>query len=87
MARRKTEAYDRGMKTVLICGTHQPPNELRDIVERGSTEFIQVSSANDAPRDVDRIVEWNGRELVFEDRRLRWPEDEDEVRLLFQTGG
>jgi hypothetical protein len=84
----KTAApYDVGMKTVLICGRHQPPEELRHIVERGSTEFIQVSSANDAPRDVDRIVEWNGRELVFEDRRLRWPEDEDEVRLLFQTGG
>jgi hypothetical protein len=75
------------MKTVLICGRHEPPNELRDIIERGSTEFLEVKSPGDAPRDADRIAAWTGRELVFEDRRLRWPEDEDEVRLLFQTGG
>jgi hypothetical protein len=76
------------MKTLLIRGTHEPPGELRDIVVRGSTEVAEVARADDAPaRDVDRVVEWTGRELVVDDRRLRWPEDEDELRLLFQTGG
>ena len=76
------------MKTLLIRGTHEPPGELREIVKGGSTELAEVARADEAAmRDVDRIVEWNGRELVMEDRRLRWPEDEDELRLLFQTGG
>jgi len=75
------------MKIVLIRGRHQPPQKLRDIVERGSTELTEVESSARAPADADRIVEWNGRELLFEDRRLRWPEDEDEIRMLFDTGG
>lgn len=75
------------MKTLLIRGTHEPPGELRQIVESGSTEVAEVARAEEAPRDADRIVEWNGRELVMDDRRLRWPEDEDELRLLFQTTG
>ena len=76
------------MKTLLIRGTHEPPGELREIVEGGSTELTEVARADEAAaRDADRVVEWNGRELVLEDRRLRWPEDEDELRLLFQTGG
>jgi hypothetical protein len=76
------------MKTLLIRGAHEPPHALRDIIEGGSTEVAEVARADQtASRDADRIVEWNGRELVFEDRRLRWPEDEDELRLLFQTGG
>jgi hypothetical protein len=76
------------MKTLLVRGTHEPPGGLREIVEGGSTEFVEVVRAEDAmTRDADRVIEWNGRELVFEDRRLRWPEDEDELRLLFQTGG
>ena len=76
------------MKTLLVRGTHEPPGELRDIVAGGSTEVAEVARADDVTTgDVDRIVEWNGRELVVEDRRLRWPEDEDELRMLFQTGG
>ena len=76
------------MKTVLIRGTHEPPGELRDIVRGGSTEVAEVARADEARlREADRVVEWNGRELVIEDRRLKWPEDEDELRLLFQTGG
>jgi hypothetical protein len=76
------------MKTLLIRGSHPPPPEVREIVEGGSTEVAEVARADDASaHDADRVVEWNGRELLFEDRRLRWPEDEDELRLLFQTGG
>lgn len=76
------------MKTLLICGTHEPPGELRQIVESGSTEVAEAARPEQAAmRDADRVVEWNGRELVVENRRLRWPEDEDELRLLFQTGG
>jgi hypothetical protein len=76
------------MKTVLIRGTHEPPAGLRDILDGGSTELSEVARAEEARgQDADRIVEWNGRELVFEDRRLRWPEDEDELRMLFETGG
>jgi len=76
------------MKTVLIRGTHEPPPGLRAILDGGSTEVAEVSRAEDARiQEADRIVEWNGRELVFENRRLRWPEDEDELRMLFETGG
>ena len=76
------------MKTLLIRGAHEPPQELRDIVNGGSTEVAEVARADEARgQNADRVVEWNGRELVFEDRRLRWPEDEDELRMLFETGG
>lgn len=76
------------MRTLLIRGTHEPPTDLRELVEGGSTEVIEVAHADDAVRlHADRIVEWDGRELLFENRRLRWPEDEDELRMLFQTGG
>jgi hypothetical protein len=76
------------MKTVLIRAGAPPPPELREIVEGGSTEVAEVGRREDArAQDADRLVEWNGRELLVEDRRLRWPEDEDELRMLFQTGG
>jgi hypothetical protein len=76
------------MKTLLVRGSHEVPAELRQIVEGGSTELTEVRRSDDAlGREVDRVVEWNGRELVLEERRLRWPDDEDELRMLFQTGG
>jgi hypothetical protein len=76
------------MKILLIRGASAPPPELRRIVEGGSTELAEVGRAEAAHRhDADRIVEWTGRELVVDSRRLRWPEDEDELRMLFQTGG
>ncbi len=78
----------RTMRTLLIRGAHEPPVDLREIVEAGSTEVAEVAQAEEAlRRDADRVVEWNGHELLFENRRLRWPEDEDELRMLFQTGG
>ena len=76
------------MRTLLIRGSHQPPADLRALVEDGSTEVVEVAAADEtACRNADRVVEWNGRELLFENRRLRWPEDVDELRMLFQTGG
>jgi hypothetical protein len=76
------------MKTLLIRGTHEPPAELRRIVSAGSTEVAEVARFEDASgADIDRVVEWNGRDVRFDDRCLRWPEDEDELRMLFETGG
>lgn len=76
------------MKTLLIRGSYEPPQEVREIVERGSTEVAEVAGAGDEiRRDADRVVEWNGHEVLFENRRLRWPDDEDELRMLFDTGG
>ncbi len=76
------------MKTLLIRGADAPPPELRRIVEAGSTEVAEVASRDEArDRPADRLVEWTGREIVIESRRLQWPEDEDEIRMLFQTGG
>ena len=76
------------MKTLLIRGEHEPPQELREIVAGGSTEVAEVAHAGQARGlEPDRVVEWDGHELVYEDRRLRWPEDEDELRMLFETGG
>jgi hypothetical protein len=73
------------MRTVLIRGGDEPPSELRHIVETGSTEVLEVADDDGrATRDADRIVIWNGHDVIVEDRRLRWPEDEDELRLLFQ---
>src|SRR5918993_891362 len=72
------------MRTLLIRGSHEPPDGLRRIVEGGSTEVAEVARREDARGHVDRIVEWNGREVLLEDRRLRWPEDEDELRMLFE---
>ena len=76
------------MKTLLVRGSHAVPGELRQIIEGGSTELTEVARADDARgRDIDRVVEWNGREIALDERRLQWPEDEDELRMLFQTGG
>jgi hypothetical protein len=76
------------MKTLLIRGNDEPPSELRDIIEAGSTEVDERTEMSPAARHAaDRVVVWNGKQLVLDDRRLRWPEDRDELRLLFQTGG
>ena len=76
------------MRTVLIRGGDEPPSELRRIVETGSTELLEVSGDDGrATQDADRVVIWNGHDVIVADRRLRWPEDEEELRMLFQTGG
>ena len=76
------------MRTVLIRGSDEPPPELRHIVEAGSTEVLEVARDDGrTTQGADRVVIWNGQDVIVEDRRLRWPEDEDELRMLFQTGG
>ena len=60
---------------------------MREIIEGGSTEVTEVNEGDVVTGSADRVVEWNGRELLLDDRRLRWPEDADEIRMLFETGG
>jgi hypothetical protein len=76
------------VKTLLIRDTEEPPRELREIVRAGSTEMDEMRRA-DVPPVVaaDRVVVWDGRHVIVDDRRMRWPEDEDELRVLFQTAG
>jgi hypothetical protein len=76
------------VKTLFVRGDADPPHELREIVHAGSTEVDEVRGADAPPtRDADRVVVWNGTTVTVDDRRLRWPDDEDELRLLFQTSG
>jgi hypothetical protein len=76
------------MRTLLIRGDAEPPRELREIVRAGSTEMDEVTRADAlAAENADRVVIWNGRHVEVENRRLRWPEDEDELRLYFQSAG
>jgi hypothetical protein len=75
------------MKTLLIRGTEPPPAAVREIINAGSTEVTEVNEGNEATGFADRVVEWTGRELLIGDRCLRWPDDEDELRMYFETGG
>ena len=76
------------MKTLLVRGDSDPPRELCDIVSAGSTEVDEIRSGKDVPQHgADRVVIWNGRDVIVDDRALRWPEDRDELKLLLQTGG
>jgi hypothetical protein len=86
------------MKTLLIRGQNDVPPQVRAIVRAGSTEVKEVRA--DEPRDittlhVDRVVIWDRGEIEVrsgDERRessakLRWPQDEDKLRMFFQTGG
>ena len=86
------------MKTLLIRGQGAVPPQVREIVRAGSTELKEVRA--DEERDAttleaDRIVVWDqgGIEVRATNSRqdtgtkLRWPEDEDKLRMFFQTGG
>ena len=86
------------MKTLLVRGQGTVPAQVREIVRAGSTEVKEVRA--DEERDAstleaDRVLVWNEGEIELRsasDRRegvarLRWPEDEDKLRMFFQTGG
>jgi len=86
------------MKTLLVRGTGNVPQGVADIVRAGSTMMkeIRADEERDATTlDADRIVVWNDGEIQVqaghgsrkEAVMLRWPQDEDKLRLLFQTGG
>ena len=84
------------MKTLLVRGDGTVPRKVRDIVRAGSTELKEVSA--DEERDAstleaDRVVLWNDGEIELCATRepggnvtkLKWPQDEDKLRLFFQT--
>ena len=85
------------MKTLLIKGQGAVPPRVREIVRAGSTELKEVRA--DEERDAttleaDRIVVWDQGDIEVRTAsrqdagaRLRWPEDEDKLRMFFQTGG
>jgi hypothetical protein len=83
------------MKTLLISGKGEPPEELRDIVRAGSTEMREMDELQPAAAAAaDRVVIWRGGEVEVRgggDARgaaadcLKWPQDEDKLRLFFQT--
>jgi hypothetical protein len=86
------------MKTLLVRGTGTIPARVADIVRAGSTMLkeIRADEERDATTlEADRVVVWDDGEIQVqaghgsrkEAVRLRWPEDEDKLRLLFQTGG
>jgi hypothetical protein len=77
------------MKTLLVRGDAEPPHELRAIVQHGSTEVDEIRGGDEAwqRQSADRVVIWNGREVIVDGRGLRWPDDVDELKLLLETGG
>lgn len=84
------------MKTLFVRGNGAVPRMVRDIVRAGSTEFkeIRADEERDASTlEADRVVVWNDGEIEFCATRerggnvtkLNWPQDEDKLRLFFQT--
>jgi hypothetical protein len=83
------------MKTLLISAQGDTPDEVRDIVRAGSTELREMDELRaEAAADADRVVIWRGSEVEVRGpgdaegiaaNRLRWPQDEDKLRLFFQT--
>jgi hypothetical protein len=47
------------MRTLLIEQGGAAPDELRDIVERGSTQLVRSTDAGEP--DVDRVVIWDAK--------------------------
>ena len=77
------------MRTLLVSRTEAPvPAALREIIDAGSTIVEEVRSPDDATNTAsDRVLSWEPGLLRIGARRLRWPDDEDEIRLLLQSGG
>ena len=76
------------MHTLLIVssGTAVPP-ELRQIIEAGSTSVDETAPNEGSGKTADRVLIWSDHTLHIADKALRWPQDEDEIRLLLQTAG
>ena len=85
------------MRTLLVRNTAVPAM-VREILRKGSTELKEVRA--DEERDAstleaDRVVIWNEgqielcatRERGGNVTKLKWPQDEDKLRMFFQTGG
>jgi len=70
------------MRTLMIERGGTAPDELRDIVERGSTELVQPIATSAA--DVDRVVIWEAKgseRTLTPQGALRWP-DSAEVFVI-----
>ncbi len=77
------------MRTMLVIQNETAvPAELRQIIDAGSTSVEQVPPGAVLRADAtDRVLMWEPGLLRIGERRLRWPDDEDEIRLLLQTAG
>ena len=75
------------MRILLVEAAGRPPETLREIVKSGSTELQETATLPRHVEDADRVVIWNGDHVMVDSTRLRWPDDEDELRLLFQSAG
>ena len=85
------------MKTLLVRGQGTVPPRVKEIVRAGSTEVKEIRA--DEERDVttleaDRVVVWEDGDIEVRSARgrdeaakLKWPRDEDKLRMYFQTGG
>jgi hypothetical protein len=83
------------MKTLLISDQGDTPDQVRDIVRAGSTELREMDELTSAAAaEADRVVIWRGGEVEVRGggdvtgsaaNRLKWPQDEDKLRLFFQT--
>jgi hypothetical protein len=85
------------MKTLLIRSEGEPPSMVRDIVRAGSTEVREMDELKaEAAADADRVVIWRQGEVEVRGGAdvsgtagscLKWPQEEDKLRMFFQTGG
>jgi hypothetical protein len=76
------------MRTLLVEQGGTAPDELREIVERGSTELIREASP--AAEDVDRVVIWDakGSERGAEPMgESRWPDSAEVMIVAPDTRG
>jgi hypothetical protein len=85
------------MKTLLIRSEGEPPATVRDIVQAGSTEVREMDELKpEAAAEADRVVIWRSGEIEVRGgadvdgtagSRLKWPQEEEKLRMFFQTAG
>ena len=83
------------MKTLLIRSEGEPPSTVRDIVRAGSTELREMDELKpEAAAEADRVVIWRRGEIEVRGGAdangtagscLKWPQEEDQLRMFFQT--
>jgi hypothetical protein len=83
------------MKTLLIRSDGDPPSQVREIVRAGSTELREMDELKpEAAAEADRVVIWRDGEVEVRGGAdvdgtagscLKWPQEEDKLRLFFQT--
>jgi hypothetical protein len=85
------------MKTLLIRSEGDPPPQVKDIVRAGSTEVREMDELQpEAAAEADRVVIWRKGEVEVRGGAdvdgtagscLKWPQEEDKLRMFFQTTG